>query len=197
MEQTLDFLIPTFDELSEAALKSALPDITDTRLRKAMLADQGLQNDMVSSILARHGLGPGIAATGGKIQGFLERIAQMKMPDLCLRLGAAGWSEGLSRAALTGMKDTDIPRDVLKDALRFRKFAIWPAEDRVPDKTAMQADGCQTLHCWLPTLSKEAAQLLSLRVEPGAARVARAEAEKRKLLCEAVLSHLCKAEVTQ
>lgn len=193
MEETLDFLIPSYHELGANALNAAFRDVTDPDLRKALMADVDLQSEILTCVLDAHELGPGLKEPLGKARAHLDVIGSMPMPQLMLRLGCAAYSETLASVALKNyeaIEAAEIPRDVLKASLRFRKLSVVKATSSLPSRKELEADGSQTMACWLQTLPVKTALFVALRVDQMSPDNSARGSDKRKTLCEAVLAQL-------
>ena len=200
MDQTLDFLIPTYDQLAVHVRKSALPDLRDSTLSKAILQDSALHDDLLDSILKQNGCKRGAVPSVrlGDSAAQLKTVIGLPLSELCLRLGCAGQAAVLSQTAVTrldALDEAEIPRDILKASLPHRSRSLTPADGKLPSREALEEDGCQTLHCWLGTIPDEAARLVRLRLPVGPKRMLRNESDQRAQLCEAVLNALTAPEV--
>lgn len=196
MEDTLDFLLPSYQQLGARGLDLALHDVKDAELRKAMMADADLHADILKSILDMEGQRLGTKVLLGKARQHLDVIHNMPMPMLLLRLGCAGCSETLARVAISNfdaIEAAKIPRDILKTSLRFRSLSLANASDDVPSRQKLETDGCNTLVAWLKTLPKEVGNLVALRLDVLTDKIELTHLDKRKKLCEAVLTDLVAA----
>ena len=200
MAQDLDHLTPTLDQLAPRVRDAALPEIADAALRRAVVADANLQDDILQKILCDHGFEPNSALERGAYETQLKAVLAMPLEDLCLRLGAAAHAEVFSKCAVTqidAIEANRIPRDVVKASLRHQGITRSTKAGALPDREGLEADGVQTLHCWLTTVPAPVALLISLRLPQAAQRLPASENDQRKRLCEDVLATLVKTEAVQ
>ncbi len=190
----------SLERINSKYLRVWHPGIDDVDLRAEMQTNPRLHDRILSDILQRIQSGIGDELEPFEEEPLLLTALQMDQQDLFQALGLAWNANLLSRMALCGtsrLELSDIPREEVRRALRYRALACQRMEDGSKALAEMRNDGLVCFLCWLHTLPSGVVARVKLCLPDCRSLPDKLRPEVQAALCRKVLADLCEQEAPE
>ena len=192
--------VPAIEQVDERHLGTVLPDLTEVPLRRAIMEDSSLKEDVVGSLLSTLDIDPKARVRCSASARTLDLVYKANTADLCLAVGAAACADKLALEAarnLASLESVGITREVVRAALAHRSLSIRNLPFERLTRPLLEEEGNFCLRCWLDAQTNALGPVLGLRFPPA---VARDQSELSRLarvqLTQAVLKKMASKKET-
>lgn len=185
---------PEFAELAPHALVKLLPGLVPSKLRDAVLAEPRMHSHLACSLVPSET--PFSLSPERELN--LTTLLTQDRKTFAVQLGATYFANHLAVAVARReflASPEGLTRDVIRIALQHRNLALpMAADDPIPTRDTLQAEGQLCLWTWLYTLPTELAEALSYRFDAPTAAAKPASITRRKRIVTKVLTAMAETK---